>query len=52
MIRLSSSSSLYLPSHERHEGSMDSYEWVTILRNGGNNKERYATIRWKHLDCP
>jgi hypothetical protein len=32
-------------------GTMDSYELVTILRNGGNNKERYATIRWKHLDC-
>jgi hypothetical protein len=32
-------------------GVMDSYERVTILRNGGDGKERYARIRWKGTSC-
>jgi hypothetical protein len=32
-------------------GVMDSYERVTILRNGGDDKERYARIRWKETSC-
>ncbi len=32
-------------------GGVDNYERVTILRNGGDNKERYARIRWKEIAC-
>ncbi len=32
-------------------GSMSTYERVTILRNGGDDKERYAKIRWEGKTC-
>ena len=32
-------------------GVMDSYERVTITRNGGDDKQRYAIIRWKGTTC-
>jgi hypothetical protein len=32
-------------------GVMDDYERLTILRVGGNDKERYARIRWKAITC-
>jgi hypothetical protein len=33
------------------QGIMDNYERVAIVRTGGDNKERYATIRWKATPC-
>ncbi len=32
-------------------GGMSTYERVTIIRNGGDDKERYARIRWKERIC-
>ncbi len=32
-------------------GSMSTYERVTIIRNGGTDKERYAQIRWEGRKC-
>jgi hypothetical protein len=32
-------------------GVMNTYERVTIERNGGDDKERYARIRWKGREC-
>ena len=32
-------------------GGMSTYERVTIMRNGGNDRERYARIGWKGRTC-
>jgi hypothetical protein len=32
-------------------GSMSTYERVTIMRIGGDDKERYARIRWEGRAC-
>ena len=43
--------SICLPTNDC-SGAIDNWENLSVFRNGGNETQRYARIRWRRGECP